>query len=290
MVDTIFYTRKSVRTRPRLLYLKQSNWNGVVIQASKTAQWAEIPFKDLLGATVYVLFTVEPEPVVYVGSTETPDIRLTDHLREKQWWDTFVAASSEELTYAHARKLESRLYQLANRSGRATVFNKKAPTPGKANWVTDATSEMFLAHLLESFDLLGIPWFEEVPLVRPVGATVYELRLGPSKVATGYFWGAEFVVEKGSWAKETETHGATGTIRGDRTRLLNDGFLKKVDQGWLQFTGDVVFPAPSRAGDVITGSSSTGFDRWKDMGTHKTMKEILDAKKAEADAERDDVE
>src|SRR3989344_1903670 len=74
----------------------------------------------------------------------------------------------------------------------------------------------------------------------------------------------EFVVFKGSLARIEQTKSFGGSGPRLRSRLIEDGILKKINDKSYIFTQDHIFTSPSAASDTIAGRSTNGWGAWKD--------------------------
>ena len=72
------------------------------------------------------------------------------------------------------------------------------------------------------------------------------------------------MVFKGSLARIEQTKSFGGSGPRLRSRLIEDGILKKINDKSYIFTQDHIFTSPSAASDTIAGRSTNGWGAWKD--------------------------
>src|SRR6266480_4784205 len=102
-----------------------SNWTGKAIAAPRTELDELLQREELDKAGVYILSGSDPisgSPRAYIGEAEVIRERLKQHKTEEFWVSAIVFVSKDEnLTKAHVRYLESRLFVEAARIKRFTL-------------------------------------------------------------------------------------------------------------------------------------------------------------------------
>lgn len=108
----------------------------------------------------------DPESVgsrlAYVGQSDNVGNRLAQHDARKAFWTEVVIVTSkdENLTSAHARYLESRLFRLAKSIGRVPLANGNEPTGGADLSESDAAyMDTFVDELRIVLPVLGVDLF-----------------------------------------------------------------------------------------------------------------------------------
>ncbi|MBI4703292.1 MAG: DUF4357 domain-containing protein, partial [Deltaproteobacteria bacterium] len=91
--------------------------------------------------------------------------------------------------------------------------------------------------------------------------------------ARGHMAGGEFVVLRGSLASGSFTPSASGSTRILRQKLMDDGVLRKRQDGKCRFVQDFRFGSPSAAAGVVCGAETNGWTAWKD-DRGRTLREV----------------
>jgi len=255
------------------------NWKGKAFAAPKT-QFSDL--LDLLGkeqddpAGVYFLFGTDPDSgkdSVYIGEAEVVRIRLKQHREDD--FNSAVTFVSKDLTKAHVRYLENRLFLEAKQVGRYqlknTVFkNPKLPEFEKGNM------KVFLERVRLMLPVLGSALLTPVS-GSIVGASHQRELLFKTRgaVARGRRTDNGFVVFKGSTAYSKLEPGAKTNhpyVVSLREKLGREGKLVERNDGLLEFAKDTDL-SPSAAASVIRGGGVNGLTAWKDE-YGKTLKEL----------------
>jgi hypothetical protein len=206
------------------------------------------------------------EPKVYIGQTGDLRARLTQHNKEKEFWERALVLISRtnSLTQTHALFLEWHCLQATRKASRYIDDNgnsgSKPHTPAPLQ-----------ADCLEIYDTgrtllatLGFPLFD------PVGKITGEPRddelfycKGSGATASGMYTQEGFVVLAGSIGRKDSVPSIVGT--GDerfRLRLIESGVMR-VEGDTVVFTRDHLFGSPSMAAVALQGRTSNGWNEWK---------------------------
>lgn len=239
----------------------------IEVPRSLLADFLEMPESNQVA--LYLLFGQAEDgsgQKVYIGQTGDLRKRLAKHNKEKDFWQRALVLISRtnSLTQTHALFLEWTCIQEAKKAARYSTENgndgSKPHTPAPLE-----------ADCLEIFDTgrtlfatLGYPVFEPLTSAATPAATnelFYCKRAGAN--ASGEYTEEGFVVLKGSVGKAQaaawfEEH-PFGKLRN---QLLGEGKIA-VENGTLVFKENVLFSAPSGASAVVCGSTSNGWNDWK---------------------------
>jgi len=205
---------------------------------------------------------------VYIGQTSGLKDRLKSHNSNpnKDFWQRalILTTRTNSLTSTHTLFLEHLCLQKIREAGRYSDENAN-------NGIKPYTPPPLEADCYEIFEsgstllaTLGFPLFS--PLVSTQSNDSEEL-IYYCKVASangrGVYTPDGFVVFKGSIARLESVPSFKGSSEERmRNKLLESGVLEK--QGEIAvFTKDHIFRTPSGAAGVITGSSVSGWTRWK---------------------------
>lgn len=276
------------------------NWTGKVIVAPRS-QLAELAKRDEAKRTgVYCLVGPDPEGPgkdrVYVGEGDSVLTRLTSHDNDatKDFWTraAFVISKDQNLTKAHGRYLESRLIEMAQQAGRATVANGTAPTAPPLPEPDVADMEYFLDQVQMIFPVLSFGFLQPKPSIAAthglasVESPTFVLTV-KGATARAREIGDEFVVLQGSQARKEGAKSWT-SYKSLRDQLLQDGKLADGNESdYYIFTDDVGFSSPSAGGAVVNAGNINGRISWKVEGTGQTYQEWYDEKLKAAGVEDD---
>jgi hypothetical protein len=254
------------------------NWTGQAIacqrsRVSELADWKEV---DRPG--VYFLFGTDGiDERVYIGEAESVLNRLAQHLRTKDFWNEVIAFTSkdENLTKAHVKYLESRLFDLSSRAKRYVVENMIPPSGVTLPRGDVAAMEEFLEHLGSVLGALGHRVLDarSITDASDTGTIVYKFEVREVS-AIMHLTDDGLVVHAGSTAAK-ETAPSMGNYMALRTRLISSGALQDAGDKFI-FPKDCAFASVSAAATVIAGSNRSGKVSWRGPDG-KTLAEAEDA-------------
>jgi len=264
-----------------LLTARVFNWTGQVLKVPRTQLREALARPEATYTGVYVLIGERDGlPLAYVGEGEEVAARVRDHDGRKDWWTTalIVTTAGDDLNKAHVKYLESRLVEQARLAGTMSLENGNTPARSSLSEAGVSNMEEFLDTLFIVFPALGIDVFTNKR--RPDPAKT--ISLAPSKSpkfllenrkhgirATAMVTDGEFVVMKGSLARNTWEGGSDSTYRPLHGKLLASGMIEVGPQVAI-FSDNYAFSSPSAAAAVVTGRTSNGRTEWKVEGTTKT--------------------
>ncbi len=256
-----------------------SNWTGKAVAAPRTELDELLSREELEKAGVYILTGSDPltnAPRAYIGEAEVIRERLRQH-RTLEFWVTAIVfvRKDENLTKAHVRYLESRMFAEAVQVGRFKLDQNQAGG-SKLPESDREDMEVFLARIRQLLPVLGSDIL--APIARPAAKSqrdgVLHCRIKGAE-ARGQRTANGFVVFQGSTAvlqdrpSAQQRHPFAVTMR---KQLLTDGTLTE-QNGFLKFSKDSEFTSPSTAAAVIHGGGANGLVEWKTKDG-KTLKEL----------------
>jgi hypothetical protein len=246
---------------------------------------------------------------VYIGESDNVIRRIADHDAKKEFWnDVLIFVSKDSnLTKAHVRWLEGKLYSLADSAKRCTLENGKGSLEDQFELpeadIADLTEFITQVQILSS--VFGLRVFEgssggKPPLRMPSSPTVagtgttapesiettvpVEAELASAApagwiVTLSYSGdgfsaicrvssGGDFVVLCGSEMRRHEAESLTPTYKNLRKTLIEHGIVK--DGIFVQ---DFSFQSPSAAAQSVSGQPVSGPKVWKVEGSAMTYAE-----------------
>lgn len=271
------------------------NLAGIVYVAPKTDLVSLLQQPEIAGFGVYVLIGDDPNQlgknIIYIGQGKVKD-RLTLHSKDtdKDFWNSktlVIVATDNCLFQTECLYLESRLIDLAKKSGVAEVRNQTNPPPQSLTPTRKTPLENFLSQIQILLPVLNIDYFTQPPVVTQ--KHINSPTPSPSQNgSSGLFFprfvfvtggltaeaelvNSKFVVIKGSLANPTEAASVGKSNSALRTEHRSSG--KLVDDTasgkWI-FSEDVAFNSPSAAAAVVSGFSVAGPQVWKIKDTQQT--------------------
>ena len=187
-------------------------------------------------------------------------------------------SKDENLTKAHVRFLENRLWQESKIAGRYELENVNGSNP-KLPQSDREDMEVFLARIRQVLPVLGSD------LLTPIAGSTKPSKAQPNLVCKiknvivkGRRTEAGFVIFKDSTAVLALRPSAESQhpfVVALRHKLVQDGTLIEKDTVYV-FTQDAEFSSPSSAAAVVHGGGANGLTAWRDS-TGKTLKELEEA-------------
>ncbi len=278
--------------------IEMVNWSGKAFTGNRShlKQLRDIP--ELTETGIYFLLRTNEESGltdIYIGETDTVSQRMNQHT-SKDWWDTFIVFLSRDLTKAHVRYLESKMYQLANQSvSTLKVMNEGVPPGSKLPEPDMCAMEEFASNMIFTLETLGLGLFNVIA----ISENVTEVSESPNHFKKNYdvTHGMEFYM---NLPRETCINGEKATMVVDNgSFILKAGsFIRKevVDsfpessyfELWKQIVNsnavkaasnpnlfqtirDLEFKSPSAAGAVVKGRTTNGRANWKRTSDEKSL-------------------
>lgn len=265
----------------RLRVGEVSNWTGKALAAPRTELDDLLAREELASAGIYFLLGTNPDsgnPQVYIGEAEVIRDRLKQHkAKALEFWNSIVVfvSKDENLTKAHIRFLENRLWQEAKRAGRYELENVNGSSP-KLPESDREDVEVFLSRIRQVLPVLGSDLLTPIAgSTRPTAAQPNLICKIKTAIAHGRRTEAGFVVFKDSTAVLALRPSAEGQhpfVVARRDKLVQDGTL--IEKGGVYvFAQDTEFTSPSAAAAIIHGGGANGLTAWRDA-SGKTLKEL----------------
>jgi hypothetical protein len=275
-------------------YAELVNWTGQAIACPRNRLGELSSWPEAGKPGVYVLFEArlgDAKPLAYIGESENVVDRLTNHDRNKEFWNEVVIFTSkdENLTKSHVKFLEASLVKLAKHADRYQLENGNTPTQsGLPRADRDAMAE-FVMNARMVLGTLGYPVLEpllmhsaaekvsidgtaEVAKAKPEIDLTFRVN---DLVARGAVTDEGFVLKKGSQASRTNGESAAQRVVKLKEQLLAEGRL--IDNGdRLVLAEDTLLSSSSYAAVFVAGTSRSGPQSWV-AADGRLLKAIEDA-------------
>lgn len=260
-----------------------SNWTGKAYKIPRNSIRICTDRPELQKTTgVYMLMNrntdLSEKGQIYIGEAEDILKRLSQHLKEKDFWnDAIVFISKDEnLNKAHIKYLENRLHEIAIHANRYDVINSQTPTQSSMSESDEAEMEEFLSNILTLVSTLGFNAFEQIRQVDKmedleISEDLFYISAVRGANGIGKTTSEGFVVFENSQVADPVTNSYPKTMQKIRDTLLSEGVIIKKDNK-LILKRDYLFSSSSSAAMIIMGRSSNGLTEWK-LKSGKTLQD-----------------
>lgn len=259
-----------------------SNWTGKAYKIPRNLIKICSDRPELQTTGVYILLNKSADLYekgqLYIGEAEDIFKRLTQHVKEKDFWnETIVFISKDDnLNKAHIKYLENRLHEIATAADRFELVNYQKPTQSSISESDKAEMEEFLSNVLTLISTLGYNAFEKIrqnELKSLVEAEEELFYISSVRGANGIGKSTSegFVVFENSQVADPITNSYPKTMQKLRNSLISEGIIIK-QQNKLFLKRDYLFSSSSSAAMIIMGRSANGLTEWK-MKSGKTLQE-----------------
>lgn len=214
------------------------------------------------------------KPLVYIGEAEDCAVRLSQHQRNKDFWNYAIVIISKinAFTKTHVKFLEHISIKKAQEVGRWQLENG-------VNTNLPFVTESMEADMLDCFETtkillstLGFPLFDSISRENyRTSEDIYKMK-SKEAIAEGDLIDEGFVVYKGSKAIKDTLPSCHKYMIDLRNKLIDTGILSLKGNVYV-FTEDYIFSSPSTAGGVVAGCPTNGWKTWKNMNG-KNLDEI----------------
>ncbi|GGF86928.1 MULTISPECIES: GIY-YIG nuclease family protein [Cysteiniphilum] len=234
-----------------------------------------LKLENIQQVALYCLVGIDDKtglPVAYIGQTSSLFMRLKQHHKDKTFWNkAFIFVSiTNSFTASHVLYLESLAISIATMVNRYQLINGNAGLQPHTPVHLKAECDVLFEVIEVLASTLGLPVFKALTAhnidCKEVEKIYYCIRR--SSDAKGHYNSEGFVVLKGSLISPDITRNfEQNNYLKLREQLIRDGVIKA-----RIFDKDYLFNSPSAASAVCLGSSSNGWNDWKDS-SGKTLNE-----------------
>lgn len=258
-----------------------SNWTGKAYKIPRNRIKDSNDRNELSSTGVYLLFgkadLESNKDMVYIGEAENIINRLSQHLKEKDFWNEAIVFISKDtnLNKAHIKYLENRLHQIATKTNRFDLKNSNVPTLPSISEPDQAEMEEFIENVKMLVNILGFKVFEE--LRQTNGDTIADnnklfIKAARGANAQGQQTSDGFVVFQGSEIAISTVDSFPPNWNKLRDNLIADKTVIESD-GKFTLQSDYLFSSPSAAAAIVMGRSANGLAEWKTQNG-KSLKDL----------------
>ncbi|MCD6556088.1 MAG: GIY-YIG nuclease family protein [Bacteroidales bacterium] len=260
-----------------------SNWTGKAYKLPRNSIKICTDRPEIQTTGVYMLLNknidLSEKGQLYIGEAENIYNRLTQHVKEKDFWnETIVFISKDDnLNKAHIKYLENRLHEIATSANRYELFNNQRPTQSSISESDKAEMEEFLANILTLVSTLGYNAFEQIrqsdTKEQPdKEEDLFYITATRGASGIGKTTSEGFVVFENSQVADPVTNSYPKTMQKLRDTLISKGIIVK-ESDKLVLKRDYLFGSSSSAAMIIMGRSANGLTEWK-MNSGKTLQDF----------------
>lgn len=289
------------------IYLLTGEIDGIKIAqvANRDIQATYIPRNKLKefhdnGVAIYLLigtYDDTNEDVIYVGETEEASTRIHQHNKGKTFWNYAVVLSSisKNLNKADVKFLERYIYDAIKNASRYKLENSSVPRDSYVSQVRKAelidifeTIEFLLGGAFNLYPFKGINKHISINhKQKQIETLKAEIEREETEVFYLYSRGAEgkgyllgegkkFVIMKGSKGvykdeKANRIIEESNNLHKLVANLLEEKIIKEMG-GYYYFNVDYICSSPSHASDILSLSSTNGWEEWKNKNNEKLDK------------------
>jgi hypothetical protein len=259
-----------------------SNWTGKAYKLPRNLIKICTDRPEIQTTGVYMLLNksadLSEKGQLYIGEAENIFNRLTQHVKEKDFWNEAIVFISKDdnLNKAHIKYLENRLHDIACSANRYELINNQKPTQSSISESDKAEMEEFLSNILTLVSTLGYNAFEQIRQVDTKAQTdngedLFYISATRGANGIGKTTSEGFVVFENSQVADPITNSYPKTMQKLRDTLISEGVIVK-ENDKLIMKRDYLFSSSSSAAMIIMGRSANGLTEWK-MKSGKTLQE-----------------
>lgn len=259
-----------------------SNWTGKAYKIPRSSIKICSDRPELQTTGVYMLLNksaaLSEKGQIYIGEAEDIFKRLTQHVKEKDFWNEAIVFISKDdnLNKAHIKYLENRLHEIAFTANRYDLINTQKPTQSCISESDKAEMEEFLSNILTLISTLGYNTFEKIRQIdtkeqMDKEEDLFYISVVRGAIGIGKTTSEGFVVFENSQVADPVTNSYPRTMQKLRNTLISEGVIVK-DKNIMMLKRDYLFSSSSSAAMIIMGRSANGLTEWK-MKSGKTLQE-----------------
>jgi hypothetical protein len=274
------------------------NWSGKAYMGNKSHMKQLREIAEVAETGIYLLLNNNDETgltEIYIGETDTASQRIGQQTK-KDWWETFVVFIGRDLTKAHVRYLENKLYNLAKRSvSTLKVMNEGIPPGSKLPESDQCAMEEFASNIIFVVETMGLGLFpdekecvtdsSDTAVSKGLGATEgmqFSMTLpkdftpgGEQLKATMYVRNGSYILKAGSPIRKNHNPSMEGhAYFGMRQQIVTSDAVTNTNNSEVIITNrDLEFKSPSAAGAIVRGRATNGRTNWLRIGDNRPFEE-----------------
>lgn len=265
--------------------LEEENPNGII--ECSVDDWFGISYKvprnklkeasslDYINNTgVYILFGDDEntaEKIAYIGEAEDIYNRLSQHNKNKDFWNECIIFVSKDnsLNKAHIKYIEHELYEMSKKANRYIIKNESNPTKSSLSNADEIRAEKFVSKIKIIANMFGYKLFISLVDKNDEEDKILHLINNGIEYAKGLLTDEGFVILKGSKVKEGVFDSLSPSLNGFFNKERSSTDL--VDNVYIN---DHLFSSPSMAAIAILGRNANGYTEWKNKD-NVSLKKII---------------
>jgi len=266
----------------RRLTCELSNWTGKAYKIPRNLIKTCSDRPELQTTGIYMLLNksadLSKKGQLYIGEAEDIFKRLTQHVKEKDFWNEAIVFISKDdnLNKAHIKYLENRLHEISTTANRFELINFQKPTQSSISESDKAEMEEFLSNILTLISTLGYNAFEQIRQVDSKEQIdkeedLFYISAVRGANGIGKTTSEGFVIFENSQVANPVTNSYPQTMQKLRDTLISEGVIVK-EQNKMILKRDYLFSSSSSAAMIIMGRSANGLTEWK-MKSGKTLQD-----------------
>lgn len=252
------------------------NWSGQAIYCPRS-RFAEMSkWDETRRPGVYFLFERQSNDAdnrVYIGESENVIKRLSDHDRQKDFWNELVIFTSKDdfLTKSHIKYLEARLISVAQQAERYNIENSNLPLQSTLPRADRDAMEEFIHNLKIVLGTLGHKVLE--PIKAPTYTAEEKRKNAITSIplsftlkglkAQGQVTDDGFLLLAGSDISGVVTQSLSDGWRAIREKWIEEGLMKLAGANY-RLEKDTLLSSSSCAAAIVAGTTRSGPGSWQD--------------------------
>lgn len=260
-----------------------SNWTGKAYKLPRTLIKICTDRPEIQTTGVYMLLNknmdLSEKGQLYIGEAENIFNRLSQHVKEKDFWNEAIVFISKDdnLNKAHIKYLENRLHDIASTANRYELINNQKPTQSSISESDKAEMEEFLSNVLTLVSTLGYNAFEQLrqeqtKVQQDKEEDVFYITAARGANGIGKTTSEGFVVFENTQVADPITNSYPKTVQKLRDTLIAEGVIVK-ENDKLMMKRDYLFSSSSAAAMIVMGRSANGLTEWK-MRSGRTLQDF----------------
>lgn len=250
------------------------DWFGISYKIPRNKLKEASSLKYINNTGVYILLGDDEntaEKIAYIGEAEDIYNRLSQHNKNKDFWNECIVFVSKDnsLNKAHIKYIEHELYEMSKKASRYIIKNESNPTKSSLSNADEIRAEKFISKIKIIANMFGYKLFISLVDKNDREDKTLHLTNNGIEYAKGLLTDEGFVVLKGSKVKEGVFDSLSPSLNGFFNKERSS--IDLVDNVYIN---DHLFSSPSMAAIAILGRNANGYTEWKNKD-NITLKKIM---------------